>query len=77
MDYSEHNFMFKKPVCDVVDYPAGRSHQTVAHCGHKCNSVKAMCLNDARLVLKGPECAKKISPPTNDDPCFRVVYSTF
>ncbi len=67
-----------------------------AHCSHKkdgyCQqqySGRLWHLNNAQLVLKGPKCAKKISPtplhhhqpePLRQgwmDPCFHVLYAKF
>ncbi len=65
------------------------------HCSHKGMdsqqqySGRLWCLNDAQLVLRGPKCAKKISPtPLHNhhpellrqgrmDPCFHVLYAKF
>ncbi len=53
-------------------------------------SGRLWCLNDAQLVLRGPKCAKKISPTplhhhhqpellrqSRMDPCFHVLYDKF
>ncbi len=63
------------------------------HCSHKgkdmvSNNTQVGC-GDAQLVLRGPKCAKKISPtplhhhqpePLRQgrmDPCFHVLYAKF
>ncbi len=64
------------------------------HCSHKgmdmvSNNTQVGC-GDAQLVLRGPKCAKKISPTSlhhhhqpeplrqgRMDPCFHVLYAKF
>ncbi len=84
-------------LCDMVHYPAGSSIRRWVHCSHKRDghgqqqySGRPWRLNDAQLVLRGPKCAKKISPtplhhhhqpePLRQgrmDPCFHVLYAKF
>ncbi len=58
--------------------------------GQQQYSGRLWCLNDAQLVLRGPKCAKKISPrplhhhhqpePLRQgrlDPCFHFLYAKF
>ncbi len=80
----------------MVHYPAGSSIRRLAHCSHKgmdmvSNNTQVGCgvLNDAQLVIRGPKCAKIISPtplhhhqsePLRQgrmDPCFHVLYAKF
>lgn len=48
--------------CDVPYHPAGCSNHGDNGHGQQQYSGMLQCFSDAQLVLKGPTCARKISP---------------
>ncbi len=90
--------MFNKPVGDDLSFVTWCiillevAIRRWVHCSHKGMDMVSnnTITNDAKLELRGPKCAKKISPaplhhhhqpePLRQgrmDPCFRVIYDKF